>query len=110
MSYRIHISGTASDDIQQVLDYIEFQLMNPTAADALLAEVEKSIALLSDFPASNPMIQDPILCSWQLRFITIRNYLAFYVIDDDIQTVYIVRFLYGKRNWIPILKQGFSLH
>ena len=32
------------------------------------------------------------------------NYLAFYTVDDATQTVHIVRFLYGKSNWITILK------
>ena len=37
------------------------------------------------------------------------NYLAFYTIDEEKQTIIIVRFLYQKSNWTSILRQGFPL-
>ena len=39
----------------------------------------------------------------------INNYLAFYIINEEKQTVIIVRFLYKKSNWSSILQKGFSL-
>ena len=51
----------------------------------------------------------PVLASWGIRFVIINNYLAFYTIDEEKQTVIIVRFLYQKSNWTSILRQGFSL-
>ena len=46
---------------------------------------------------------------WGIRFTLVKNYIAFYVVSEENHTIYIVRFLYGKRDWINILKQGFSL-
>ncbi|MFR5502265.1 MAG: type II toxin-antitoxin system RelE/ParE family toxin, partial [Lachnospira pectinoschiza] len=43
------------------------------------------------------------------RFVIINNYLAFYTIDEEKQTVIIVRFLYQKSNWTSILRQIFPL-
>ncbi len=40
-----------------------------------------------------------------IRFVIINNYLAFYTIDEEKQTVIIVRFLYQKSNWTSILRQ-----
>ena len=54
-------------------------------------------------------MDDPVLKAWGIRFTLVKNYIAFYVISENNHTVYIVRFLYGKRDWITILKQGFSL-
>ena len=53
--------------------------------------------------------RNPVLASWGIRFVIINNYLAFYTIDEEKQTVIIVRFLYQKSNWTAILRQGFSL-
>ena len=50
-----------------------------------------------------------MLKAWGIRFIQVKNYLAFYVIAEEESRVYIVRFLYGKRDWVGILRQGFSL-
>jgi len=32
------------------------------------------------------------------------NYLVFYIIREEINTVVIHRFLYGRRDWLTILK------
>ena len=107
MSYQIHITKTAERDLANAADYIEFTLKTPSAADNLLNNAEEQISKLSDFPEVHAVVDDPVLSAWGIRFTVINNYLAFFTILDD--TVYIVRFLYGKRDWISILKQGISL-
>ncbi len=84
-------------------------LKNPQAADNLLDAVTKQIGTLSDFPQNFRLVDDPVLASWKIRFVTINNYLAFYTIDEEKQTVIVVRFLYQKSNWCSILRQGFTL-
>lgn len=90
-------------------DHIEFVLKNPKAADELLDEAEWKINTLSLFPEKHPLMDEPLLASWGIRFIRIKNYLAFYVVSIEEKKVSIVRFLYEKRNWEAILKCGFSL-
>ena len=109
MSYSIHITATAERDILHAADYIEFNLKNPTAADYLLDAATEEINSLSDMPEKYRLVDDPVLASWKIRFIIVNNYLAFYTIDKEKQTVIVVRFLYQKSNWNSILRQGFSL-
>ncbi len=90
-------------------DCIEFVLLNPQAADDLLDEAEKKIGKISTFPEKFALVDDPVLKAWGIRFTPVKSYIAFYVISEDNHTIYVVRFLYGKRDWITILKQGFSL-
>lgn len=106
MIYQIRITKTAERDLEDALNYIEFNLKNPIAADNLLNKAQEKISMLSDFPEAHALIDDPVLSIWGIRLIPIDNYLAFYTIIGD--TVYIVRFLYGKRDWASILKQGIS--
>lgn len=106
MSYHIHITKTAERDLNNALDYIEFVLKNPTAADHLMDVAEKEINSLGEFPTSKALIDDPVLSAWGIRFIKVNNYLAFYMIEED--TVHIIRFLYEKRDWVSILKNGFQ--
>ena len=86
MKYNIHITHAAERDMANAYDYIDLVLKNPTAADKLLDVADKLLSL------------------WGIRFTIVMNYLAFYTVDDATQTVHIVRFLYGKSNWITILK------
>lgn len=41
MSYQLHITSVAERDIMQALDYIEFTLKNPDAAEHLLNDITK---------------------------------------------------------------------
>ena len=109
MSYQVHITSTAKHDIMRAADYIEFTLKNPDAAEHLLDAVAKQIGSLADLPQKFRLVDDPVLASWGIRFVIVNNYLAFYTIDEEKQTVIIVRFLYQKSNWSSILRQGFSL-
>ena len=109
MSYIIHITATAERDIMHAADYIEFNLKNPTAADHLLDVATKQINSLADMPQKFRLVDDPVLASWEIRYVIVNNYLAFYTIDEEKQMVIVVRFLYQKSNWNAILRQGFSL-
>ena len=109
MSYQVHITSTAEHNIMRAADYIEFALKNPNAANNLLDAVTEQIGSLADLPQKFRLVDDPVLASWGIRFVIINNYLAFYTIDEEKQTVIIVRFLYQKSNWTSILRQGFSL-
>lgn len=109
MSYNIYITATAERDILRAADHIEFTLKNPTAADHLLDAVTEQINSLDDMPEKFRLVDDPVLASWEIRFVIVNNYLAFYTIDKRKQLVIVVRFLYQKSNWNSILRQGFSL-
>lgn len=109
MNYDIHITRAAERDLNSAADYLEFVLLNPQAADALLDKAEKKVGELSTFPEKFALVDDPVLKTWGIRFTLVKNYIAFYGISEENCTIYIVRFLYGKRDWITILKQGFSL-
>ena len=110
MSYQLHITFTAERDIIQAVDYTEFSLKNPDAADNLLNVITEQINSLSDLPQKFCRVDDLVLASWGIRFIIIKNYLAFFIIDEGKQMVTVVRFLYQKSNWISILRQCFSLN
>ena len=109
MSYHIHITATAEQDIIKASDHIEFVLKNPKAADDLLDEAEQQIYSLTDFPEKFKLVDDPVLASWGVRFVVVNGYLAFYVISKELNQVTVVRFLFQKSNWTAILRQGFSL-
>jgi len=109
MTYAIHITKTAEMDLVSAANYIEFVLKNPSAADNLLNLAYDKIQILSENPFIHHIVDNPVLASWGIRFVSVNNYLAFYTIDEKSQTVYIVRFLYGKRNWITILHNNFYI-
>ena len=108
MNYCVHITRRAEKDLCHALDYIEFSLKNPQAADSLLDEAEAAMSSLDYMPERYALVDDKLLAAWGIRYIQIKKYLAFYVISKETQTVHIVRFLYGKSDWRSILHRGFT--
>lgn len=105
MNYQVHITDRAQRDLESAADYIEYSLLNPTAADELLDAAEDTFASLSDMPQRIMLVTDEVLAAWRIRFIQVKNYLGFYNIDEERQIVHIARFLYLKRDWQTILRR-----
>ena len=103
----MHISTAAERDIEEAADYIEYVLKNPQAADALLDAIDEVLPSLQENPQRISIVSEPVLRTWEIRFIRIKNYLVFFRVDDENASVVIVRFLYAKRNWWTILKNSF---
>ena len=104
MKYDIRITSRAEQDIKSAADYIEHILLNPTAADQFLNQVDKAINSLRAFPQKHPLTDDPVLKSWDIRFVKTDNYLVFYTVSEVNKTIYIIRVLYQRRNWTALLK------
>lgn len=109
MSYFVHVTGQTERDMDEAAAYIAFTLFNPDAAYKLLITANEILTSLQDNPQRIRPIDDPLLSSWGIRFIMVKNYLAFYIIEEDKRMVHIIRFLHAKRNWKHLLKNGFSL-
>ena len=109
MSYAIHITQKAQADIDRAADHLAYVLRNPTAAQALLDETEKTLLSLADFPERFQLPEDEFLAALGVRFIQVKSYLAFYVVEQSSRTVFVIRFLYGKSDWASILRNELSL-
>ena len=108
MTYSVHITPAAERDVANATDYIDQVLKNPKAADELLEAFLQQVNDLAAFPARHPLARDEILAAWGIRFLRIKNYIAFYLIDDAREMIYVIRFLYGKSNWASILKNSIA--
>ena len=109
MKYTIHFTETAARDLNETADYIDHVLLNPSAADNLLDKLQEELRHLEDFPQAHSVVDDPFLKAHNIRFVVVNNYLAFYLVDENKHIVHIIRFLYGKRDWISVLKQDYAL-
>ncbi len=102
--YKIVVTDPAQKDLQNAVSYISNELKNKQAAINLLDLVEDTVKSLTDMPERYAVVDDEILSRGGFRFIQIKNYLLFYIVRKDIQTVVIQRFLYARRDWMSILK------
>ena len=105
-AYHVHITTAAERDLNRAADYIEFSLKNPSAAGSLVDEAGEILASLSHMPERFALVDDKLLAAWGIRFVQIKNYLAFYTVSQTLDIVYVLRFLYGKSNWTSTLRSS----
>lgn len=105
-AYHVHITTAAERDLNRAADYIEFSLKNPSAADNLVDEAEEALSSLSQMPERFALVNDKLLAAWGIRFVQVKNYLAFYTVSQTSDAVYVLRFLYGKSDWMSILRSS----
>jgi toxin ParE1/3/4 len=102
MAFQVKYSEQASDDLNDIVEYIHDELENPHAAERFYRKVMEKNGFLRDNPFMYPLHHDKKLNEKGLRFIAINNYILFYIIDEDNKIVNVVRIVYGRRD-IPTL-------
>ena len=103
--YLLNITDIAEEDILSTIEYIINILKAPMAADNLLDDIERQEEILENMPHIYPFVPDEYLARRRLKFVMIKNYILFYIVNEDEKSVNVVRFLYGRRDWKNILKQ-----
>jgi plasmid stabilization system protein ParE len=109
MNYSLNITDIAEEDILSTVRYIANVLKNSIAANTLLDEIEKHEKILEDTPGIYPFVHDEYLAGRGLKYVKIKNYLLFYIIDEKNEIVNVIRFLYGRRDWKNILRNSEDL-
>jgi len=103
MMFNLIFSEKINNDIISSMNYIKNTLNAPMAARKHLEELKKKYMKLKENPFVRPLVMNKFLASKGIRFIKVKKYILIYKIDEDNNTVYLYRFMYGRRDWINIL-------
>ena len=103
MAYKLIVTEAAHQDMDDALGYIAGRLSNLPAARKLLAEVEKCYEQLRKYPFLYEACHDLRLQQLGYRKVVIGNYVLVYHPIEDAETVYILRFFYGGRDYEKLI-------
>ena len=103
MGYKLIVSKEAHEDVDEIAGYIAHELKNMAAASGFLDDVEKSYRSLTENPRLFALCDDARLQREGYRKAVIKNYLVLYRIDEEKKAVYVVRVVYGPRNYPELL-------
>ena len=98
---RIRFSPEAVKDLQEIKGYITAEFCSEQAADHTIRKILKKIQNLSPFPEIGPKLSQIADVSTDYRFLACGSYTAFYRVEGS--QVFIVRVLYGRRDFMKIL-------
>ncbi len=98
MSMKTVYTCTARQDLREIYEYIAHTLLAPDTARSLTDRIMAEIRALEKFPERNPLYRDEPWHSQGVRFLPVKNYLVFYTVQNETETVSIARIMYGGRD------------
>ena len=101
--YNIRHTKSALRDLDGILQYISIELEAPETALKMIETIEHSIGNLSYMPHRCALVDDERLAAMGYRKLIIKNYIAFFTIEELTLTINIERILYARRDWLNIL-------
>jgi toxin ParE1/3/4 len=90
---RITLTQSASDDLDEIWDYIGVENHSPIAADNLIDEVGRQLRLVLEHPLASEAVDE--LRPKTRRIIIKQRYLVFFEPTDD--GILVLRVLHGAR-------------
>lgn len=101
MKNNISYSPESQYDLDEIWDYISFELCNPQAAENTINNILIAIDKLEIFVYAGTLLSSVTDLESDYRFLVSGNYMVFYRVNE--QNIFIDRILYGRRNYLHIL-------
>lgn len=99
--YKLKYLPVARRDLQDIIDYIAYDLEVPDTAIKMLNTLETEILTLQENPFRGAIHSSKRKYDCQYPKLFVKNYVIFYVILEDI--VEIQRFFYNRRNMTKLI-------
>ena len=103
--YDFELTETAESDINATYEYIAETLGNPDAASDLADELEIQIDKICKRPKTGRLVENEFLRRNDVRRFLVKNYIAYYLIDDENEKIVILRFIYSRRDQDKIVRE-----
>lgn len=102
-NYTIKVTTKAADDLDNIYRYISQELFATSSVTNILDRIEKEIMRLREFPFSCNYVADEYLRNKGYRKLIVDNYIVFYLAQEEMKQVIIIRVLYGKQKYENLL-------
>ena len=97
--YKVQLSNKAKDDYKSIISYIRYELLEPNIAEKYAELIRNELNSLEYQPQKFAVIDYDIIKKYSFRKLIIKNYIAFYRINEDEKIVNVERILYNGTDW-----------
>jgi len=101
--YALNIYPRAQSDLEDIFRYISEELCNPSAAAALIDDIDESLDRVCLNPFMCPLVRSSLIKDKTLRKLIVKNYIVFYRPIEQKREIQVVRVLYGMMDYEKIL-------
>ena len=102
--YIVEMSETAERDLENIISYLRYDLAEDIIADKYKLLFKQELKKLADVAGSMPILEEKLTGHKSIRKINVRNYIIFYIIDEDVDKVFVVRIGHAFMDWEKYLK------
>ena len=101
--YKLEYLPVARKDILDIARYISQDLNNPTAAEELITTIVEKLEKLTELPYITPSYNPIRPLNNEYRRLMVKNYTAFYYVDECTKVITVARVVYSKRDFEKII-------
>ena len=102
--YIIKVSKTAEQDLENIISYLRYDLAGDIIADKYKILFKQELKKLEDVAGSMPVLDEKLTGYKNIRKINVRNYIIFYVINEENDEAFVLRVGHVFMNWEKYLK------
>ncbi len=103
MRYEVKLTLQAIKQIEEILQYISKVQFVPETAQKWADVLQKEMAKLEFMPLRYPLTEEEPWHTKKIHKMPDKNFLVYYLIDEDNKSVWITAVIYGRRDRIASL-------
>ena len=102
--YIVELSETAEQDLENIISYLKYDLAGDIIADKYKMLFKQKLKDLENVAGSMTILDESLTGHKNIRKINVRNYIIFYVIDEEKNKAIVVRIGHAFMDWEKYLK------
>lgn len=104
--YIVEISETAEQDLENLISYLRHNLAGDIIADKYKILFKQELKDLENVAGSMPILNESLTGHKDIRKINVRNYIVFYIVDEEKYKAVVLRIGHAFMDWEKYLKNG----
>lgn len=103
--YIVEISETAEQDLENIILYLRYNLAGDIIADKYKILFKQEFKNLENIAGSMPILNEELTGHKNIRKVNVRNYIVFYIVDEENSKVFVLRIGHAFMDWEKYLKE-----
>lgn len=104
MRYEVKLTPQAFGQIEETVQYISKILLEPEIARKWADTLQCEIKNLDSMPSRYPLTEEEPWHTRGIRKMPVKNFLVYYLVDDEKKAVWVTAVIYGRRDQISALR------
>jgi len=97
--YTVEVSKTAEQDLENIISYLRYNLSGDIIADKYKILFKQELRNLENVAESMPILDEELTGHKNIRKINVRNYIVFYIVDEENFKASVLRIGHSFMDW-----------